>query len=37
MKGYAGKNARILGIREDGCPILHIIGYDFDFSAYNHG
>jgi hypothetical protein len=36
VKGYAGKDSRILGIREDGCPILHIIGYDFDFSAYNH-
>ena len=37
MKGYAGKSARILGIREEGCPILYIIGFDFNFSAYNHG
>lgn len=37
VKSYAGKDGRILGIREDGCPILHIIGYDFNFSAYNHG
>jgi hypothetical protein len=37
VKSYAGKEGRILGIREDGCPILHIIGYDFNYSAYNHG
>ena len=36
MKGYAKQDARIIGIREDGCPILHIIGFDFDFSAYKH-
>lgn len=37
MKGYAGNGARILGIREDSCPIYYIIGYDFNFSAYDHG
>lgn len=28
---------RILGIKQKSCPILHIIGFDFDYSAYNHG
>lgn len=37
VKSYAGDDARILGIREDGCPIMHIIGFDFDYSAYDHG
>jgi hypothetical protein len=36
VKGHAGSDARILGMREDGCPILFIIGFDFDHSAYDH-
>lgn len=28
---------RLLGIKEKDCPVLHIIGYDFNFSAYDHG
>lgn len=28
---------RIIGVRIDSCPILYIVGYDFDFSAYHHG
>ncbi len=30
-------NARIIGYRKGKCPIFHIIGYDFNFAAYNHG
>ena len=37
LKSYANKDARIIGMRRDGCPIFYIIGFDFDFSAYNHG
>jgi hypothetical protein len=37
VKSYAERDARIIGIREGGCPILHIIGFDFDYSAYSHG
>lgn len=33
---YNSSNQRILGVKRDKCPIFHIIGYDFDFSAYNH-
>lgn len=29
--------ARVFGFRKDKCPTLYIMGYDFDFSAYNHG
>ena len=36
VKGYAGKEARIIGSRQEGCPILFILGFDFDFSAYDH-
>ena len=28
---------RLLGCRKDGCNVLYVIGYDFDFSAYDHG
>lgn len=31
------QNYRILGIRLESCPTLHIIGFDFNYSAYNHG
>lgn len=34
---YMGNNkGRILGFKDGSCAILHIIGYDFDFSAYDH-
>lgn len=28
---------RLLGIKGDESNVLYVIGYDFDFSAYNHG
>ena len=28
---------RIIGFKNAPCSVLHIIGYDLDFSAYNHG
>jgi len=28
---------RIIGYKAGDCPTLHIIGFDFDYSAYNHG
>ena len=28
---------RIIGFKESPCAILNIIGFDFDFSSYNHG
>lgn len=28
---------RIIGYKKSPCSVLHIIGYDLDFSAYNHG
>ena len=31
------KSARIIGYKKGSCPIIHVIGYDFDFSAYDHG
>lgn len=35
---YKGKNAgRILGYKNAPCSVLHIIGYDLDYSAYDHG
>lgn len=35
---YQGKNkGRIIGIKDSPCSVLHVIGYDFDFSAYKHG
>ena len=37
LKGHAGKNARMIGFREEACPIFYVIGFDFDFSAYDHG
>lgn len=34
---YRGKhNGRIIGVKLSPCSVLHIIGYDFDFSAYKH-
>ena len=38
FKGVNGNDCRIIGIKEEHCSaICHIIGYDFDYSAYNHG
>ena len=35
---FASDRARIIGYKSEANPnILFIIGYDFDFSAYNHG
>jgi hypothetical protein len=31
------QNYRMLAYRPDGCDILHIIGIDYDYSAYSHG
>jgi len=31
------KDSRIIGIRKGKCPVFHVIGYDLDHSAYNHG
>ncbi|MDR0853953.1 MAG: hypothetical protein LBN34_06255 [Clostridiales Family XIII bacterium] len=28
---------QLIGYRPNGCDILHIIGIDYDYSAYNHG
>lgn len=33
---FGQQDRRIIGIKRNGCPILHIIGIDFDFSAYQH-
>ena len=30
-------SGRILGYKTSPCAVFHIIGYDLDFSAYNHG
>ena len=35
---FDNQNRRLLGIRSQECSsILYIIGYDWDYSAYNHG
>ena len=28
---------RLLGVKGNESNVLYVIGYDFDFSAYNHG
>ncbi len=34
---YQGSHSgRILGVKLSPCSVLHIIGFDFDFSAYKH-
>lgn len=34
---YQGKSkGRIIGFKSAPCSVFHIIGYDFDFSAYKH-
>ena len=38
FKGVNGKDCRIIGIKEEHCSaVYHVIGYDFDYSAYDHG
>lgn len=34
---FDSSRCRILGFRKDSCPTLYIIGFDLNFSAYNHG
>lgn len=35
---FNSQNCRLLGVRSQECSsILYIIGYDWDFSAYDHG
>lgn len=34
---FGGDKYRLLGYKRAKCHILYILGYDFDFSAYNHG
>lgn len=34
---FNNQNGRIIGVKREGCPTLHVIGLDLDFSAYNHG
>lgn len=34
---FCQQKYRLLGVKLDKCPTLHIIGFDFDYSAYNHG
>lgn len=33
----ATSNYRIIGFRDSTSPTYYIIGFDFDYSAYNHG
>lgn len=33
---FGNQDKRLIGIKRSGCPILYIIGFDFDFSAYKH-
>lgn len=34
---FSSQNARILGVKSSSCAVYNIIGFDTDFSAYNHG
>lgn len=34
---FDGDDKRILGFKKNNCPILYIIGFDLNYSAYNHG
>lgn len=35
---FNNQDVRLLGVRSQECSsILYVIGYDWDFSAYNHG
>ena len=33
----SGKDGRIICYQQNRCPILYVVGFDFDFSAYDHG
>ncbi|MCI5892104.1 MAG: hypothetical protein MRZ66_01690 [Clostridiales bacterium] len=34
---FNNNKMRMISAKRDKCPIIHIIGFDFDFSAYDHG
>ena len=34
---HTKKDGRILGIKKQDCPTFFVIGFDFDYSAYDHG
>lgn len=34
---FCSGNYRIIAIKAPTCQVLHIIGFDLDFSAYDHG
>lgn len=34
---FNNQSNRLIGIKSEACPIFHIIGYDFDYTAYSHG
>ena len=35
---YQGRGkGRIIGFKSDPCAVFHVIGFDIDFSAYDHG
>lgn len=34
---FCNQNYRIIGYKDEKLPILHIIGFDLDYSAYDHG
>lgn len=34
---FNNQDGRIIGIKREGCPTLHVIGLDLNFSAYDHG
>lgn len=34
---FNSDNMRILGYKKSPCAVFYIIGFDFDFSAYDHG
>jgi len=34
---FNGDKGRIIGVKLDSSPFYYVIGFDFDYSAYNHG
>lgn len=34
---FSKQDYRVCGVRIDSCPTMYIIGFDFNYSAYNHG
>lgn len=34
---FNSNNYRIIGFKDGQCPTFYIIGFDFNYSAYNHG